>query len=64
MHGELMEVIVNPTEEQTRCMFVKAIKEMAVALTEEYSRNVKIEINVPADGDINKVKVHLTEYDL
>ena len=59
-----MEVIIDPTEEQTRCMFVKAIKELAVELTKDYDRNVKIEINVPADGDINKVKVHLTEYDL
>lgn len=59
-----MEVIVNPTEEQTRCMFIKALKELAVEIAKDYDRNIKMEINIPVDKDINKVKVHLTEYDL
>ena len=59
-----MEIIVNPTEEQTRCVFVKALKEIALELVKDYDRNIKIEINVPVDKVFDKIKVHITEFDL
>ena len=59
-----MEIIVNPTEEQTRCIFVKALKEIALELVKDYERNIKIEVNVPIDKEFEKIKVNITEYDL
>ena len=59
-----MEVYVNPTKEQTRCVLVKALKEIALELVKDYERNIKIEINVPIDKEFEKIKVNITEYDL
>ena len=59
-----MEVLVNPTEDQTRCMFIKAIKELALELAKDYEKAVKIEINIPKEKNLEKSKVNITEYDL